>query len=148
MHSGLKGLLKTINFLPSLSAGVIHTPREPTPTPHASHSHPLPFMLLCTHNPSLRRFKDSIRGGRQRRRCRYRSRRSISEFRRCDLIPIRDHMEPHGSGEGGREGEIRPGRQLVSQLIVVSLRFGGTCPSLASSPRRCHRSACDSKSRL
>lgn len=66
MLSGLKGLHKTINFLPSPSAGVIHTPREPTPTPHASRSHPLPVMLLCTHDPSLRRFKDSIRGGRQR----------------------------------------------------------------------------------
>lgn len=76
---------------------------------------------------------------------------SISEFRRCDLTPIHDHMEPHGSAEVGGVGggwggewEIRPARQLVSQLMVVSPGFAGTCPSSAASPQRCRHSARDS----
>lgn len=122
-------LLIILNFILFSSAEVIHTAHEPTTTLRTSHSHPLLVMLLCTHNPStLKVQKTPIRGGRQRSwgGPGYPSlgvtarRRSISKFSRATpvtLKPVHDHMEPHGSGEGGRGkrgwGGIRPGRQLL-----------------------------------
>lgn len=96
-------------------------------------------MLLCTHNPSPWRFKDSIRVGRQRCRCRprYQSLGAESlEFSRAAPVTWYPFMITwnHMDGEDGREGAIRPGRQLLSWLKAVA-EVWLTCPASAASPR-------------
>lgn len=145
-----------LNFILFSSAGVIHTANEPTTTLRTSHVghaslHPQSFNPEGSKKLPFAVGGSGVGAGRGTHRWEWRrKRRSISEFSRAapvTLKPVHDHMEPHGSGEGGRAGgrnRIWEAASWLTEGRIAEVQV--SCPSSASSSQRYHAS--NSNSRL